>query len=208
MLEDVDFSKDNEYTTIVNLEKKFIEEMQKEMGVSEVKELLQNIKDIEKSVDHTKKMKEKLGTQIHILNQIIVKNNTFWPEKNTYDISPPSALLKVATEVENYFSKTSNIQFEYNNGVSLFRGEFKSKVPKQNFHLKNIYLVILFILDETDGKKMLYGDLKSKIKSYGSKKEKGNLELARNVIELLHNGLIVSSTRVLSKDDPKCIKLS
>ena len=31
--------------------------MQKEMGVSEVKELLQNIKDIEKSVDHTKKMK-------------------------------------------------------------------------------------------------------------------------------------------------------
>lgn len=49
------------------------------MGVSEVKELLQNIKDIEKSVDHTKKIKEKLGTQIHILNQIIVKNNTFWP---------------------------------------------------------------------------------------------------------------------------------
>jgi hypothetical protein len=54
----------------------------------------------------------------------------------------------------------------------------------------------------------LYGDLKSRIKSYGSKKEKGNLELAKNVIELLHNGLIVSSTRVLSKEDPKCIKLS
>jgi hypothetical protein len=69
------------------------------MGVSEVKELLQNIKDIEKSVDHTKKMKEKLGTQIHILNQIIVKNNTFWPEKNTYDIAPPNAFLKVANEV-------------------------------------------------------------------------------------------------------------
>lgn len=55
---------------------------------------------------------------------------------------------------------------------------------------------------------MLYGDLKSQIKSYGSKKEKGNLELSRNVIELLHNGLILSSTRVLSKDDPQCIKLS
>ena len=66
------------------------------MGVSEVKELLQNIKDIEKSVDHTKKLKEKLGPQIHILNQIVVKNNTFWPEKNTYDISPPTVLLKVA----------------------------------------------------------------------------------------------------------------
>ncbi len=31
--------------------------------------------------------------------------------------------------------------------------------------------------------------------------------MARNVIELLHNGLILSSTRLLSKDDPQCIKL-
>jgi hypothetical protein len=68
--------------------------------------------------------------------------------------------------------------------------------------------MILFILDECEGKKILYGDLKSRIKSYGSKKEKGNLELARNVVELLHNGLILSSTRVLSKDNPECIKLS
>lgn len=81
------------------------------MGVSEVKELLQNIKDIEKSVDHTKKIKDRLGSTIHILNQIIVKNNTFWPQKNTYDITPPTVLLKVANEVEAYFSKTSNIQF-------------------------------------------------------------------------------------------------
>ncbi len=42
--------------------------------------------------------------------------------------------------------------------------------------------MILFILDECEGKKILYGDLKSRIKSYGSKKEKGNLELARNVV--------------------------
>ena len=34
------------------------------------------------------------------------------------------------------------------------------------------------------------------------------MELARNVIELLHIGLLVSSTRVLSKEDPKCIKLN
>lgn len=52
----------------------------------------------------------------------------------------------------------------------MFRGEFKSKVPKQNFQLKNIYVVILFILDEAEGKKMFYGELKSRIKSYGSKK--------------------------------------
>lgn len=73
--------------------------MQKEMGVSEVKELLQNIKDVEKSLDHTKKMKDILGAKVHLLNQIIVKNNTFWPEKNTYDISPPTVLLKIAAEV-------------------------------------------------------------------------------------------------------------
>lgn len=46
-----------------------------------------------------------------MLNQIIVKNNTFWPERNTYEISPPNILLKTANEVEAYFSKTSNIQF-------------------------------------------------------------------------------------------------
>lgn len=39
--------------------------------------------------------------------------------------------------------------FEYNNGVSLIRGEFKSKVPKQNFLLKNIYMIILLTLDES-----------------------------------------------------------
>ena len=71
-----------------------------------------------------------------------------------------------------------------------------------------MYMIILFILDEAVGKRMLYGDMKTLIKSYGSKKEKGNLELAKNVIELLHNGLITSSTRILSKDDPKCIKLT
>ncbi len=55
---------------------------------------------------------------------------------------------------------------------------------------------------------MLFGDLKSRIKSYGSKKENANLELAKNVIELIFNGLLVSSTRVISRTDPKSIKLT
>jgi len=55
---------------------------------------------------------------------------------------------------------------------------------------------------------MLYGDIKSRIKSYGAKKENGNLELSKNIIELLHIGLLQSSTKKLSKEDPKCIKLS
>jgi hypothetical protein len=64
------------------------------------------------------------------------------------------------------------------------------------------------ILDEAKDKKMLYGEIKSRIKSYGSKKEKGNLELAKNIVELLHNGMILSSTKVLNKDDSKCVELT
>jgi hypothetical protein len=57
----------------------------------------------------------------------------------------------------------------------MFRGTFKSKVPKQIFKLKNIYTMILFMLDEAQDKKMYFADLKTSFKSYGSKKDKGNL---------------------------------
>jgi len=48
--------------------------------------------------------------KINVSNQIIIKNNTFWPEKNTYDITPPTVLLRIANKMENYFNETSNIQ--------------------------------------------------------------------------------------------------
>jgi hypothetical protein len=50
LLEEVEFSKDLEVGQIIAMEKSFIEEIQKECGVSEVKELVENIKDIEKSI--------------------------------------------------------------------------------------------------------------------------------------------------------------
>lgn len=50
LLEEVEFSKDLEVGQIIAMEKNFIEEIQKECGVSEVKELVENIKDIEKSI--------------------------------------------------------------------------------------------------------------------------------------------------------------
>ncbi len=45
-----------------------------------------------------------------------------------------------------------------------------SKVPKQNFLLKNIYMIILLLLDEAEDKKLFFGDIKTKIKSFGHKK--------------------------------------
>ena len=72
-------------------------------------------------------------------------------------------------------------------------------MPKQNFQLRNIYFIILLLLDEAEGKKMFYADIKDKIKSYGTKKEKGNLELAINITELLHSGLILSKTKKIIK---------
>ena len=68
-----------------------------------------------------------------------------------------------------------------NLGVSLFKGEFETG-KKQNFFLKNIYMMILlFIQEEPDGK-LLYGNLKKRLEASGINKQKGQIELARAVI--------------------------
>jgi len=61
-----------------------------------VKELVENIKDIERSIDLNNKLKNKIKEdQRYPLNQIIIKNGNYWPEKSTYSIeNPPRALLK------------------------------------------------------------------------------------------------------------------
>lgn len=38
-----------------------------------------------------------------------------------------------------------------------------------------MYTMILFMLDEAQDKKMYFADLKTSFKSYGNKKDKGNL---------------------------------
>ena len=97
LLEETDFSEVNDYSKAIELQKKFVEAKQKERGVSEVKQLSKNIKDVEKSYDNTKIVKDKHGQKLHDLNQVIIKTNTFWPEKNTFDITPPTMFLRIAT---------------------------------------------------------------------------------------------------------------
>jgi len=55
--------------------------------VAEIKELVENIKDIEKSIDINNKMKMRINEEKREpLKQIIIKNAIFWPERSTYTI--------------------------------------------------------------------------------------------------------------------------
>ena len=65
------------------MEKRFIEEIQKECDWSEVNELLQLIKDIEKSIKINYKLKDKLSADnIRPFNQIIIQHGNYWPKKS------------------------------------------------------------------------------------------------------------------------------
>lgn len=60
----------------------------------------------------TNKLKQsEIGKKFHFLNQIIIKNNTFWNESTFFDIEPPNALRKCISETINYIEKNANIQF-------------------------------------------------------------------------------------------------
>lgn len=168
-----------------------------------MKELAENIKDIEKSLELNSKLKEKLtADKIAPLNQIIIKTAVYWVEKSTYTVAtPPLALMRPSQVIEEYFHKqNNNIQFEFNNGVSTFKGDF-AKNKRQNFQLKNIYLLILLFIDEAERKTLLFGNLKKKIEAVGGGKQRCQIELARNVIELLFSGLLRSNTKVLKNGD-------
>lgn len=87
--------------------------------------MAENIKDIEKSIDINQKLKNKLDSKkIFPLNQIIIKNANYWPEKSTYNIENPPYLLQQSFNIiSEYFRQANtNIQFEFNSGVSLFKG--------------------------------------------------------------------------------------
>lgn len=74
-------------------------------------------------------------------------------------------------KISDYFkNNNTNIQFEFNSGISLFKGDFDNG-KKQNFQFKNIYMIVLLFIDEE--KKVLFGNLKKKIESVGSNKQKG-----------------------------------
>ena len=115
------------------------------------------------------------------------------------------ALQQSFNVVSEYFKNSNtNIQFEFNTGVSLFKGDFDNG-KKQNFQFKNLYLLILLFIDEE--KKMLFGNLKKKIEAVGINKQKGMIELARVIMELFYAGLITSSTKSIKPGTPNICKI-
>jgi hypothetical protein len=71
--------------------------------------------------------------------------------------------------------------------------------------LKNIYLLILLFVDEEG--RTLFGNLKKKMEAVGVNKQKGVIELARAVIELMYSGLLISPTKSINSGTPQICKL-
>lgn len=117
------------------------------------------MKDIAKSEEVTNNLKKKteIGKKYHFLNQIIIKNNTFWNENTFFDIQPPTVLRNCVQETIKEIEKNANIQFELFNGVSSLRATIGKN--KFNFSIKNIYIVLLLWIDEEPNKKMYYSKL-------------------------------------------------
>lgn len=65
-------------------------------------------------------------------------------------------------------------------------------------------MVLLFIDEE---KRMLYGNLKKKIEAVGTNKQKGTVELARVMMELMYSGLLASSTKSIKPGTPNICKI-
>ena len=64
---------------------------------------------------------------------------------------------------------------------------------KFNFFIKNIYVVILLMIDERPSKKMFYSEIKDRVKPSGRLIDKAYLELSKNLIELTHFGVLKSN---------------
>ena len=69
-----------------------------------------------------------------------------------------------------------------------------------------MHLLVLLFIDEE--KKILYGHLKKKVESTGINKQRGVIELARAVLELLYSGLLISSTKSIKPGTPSICKIS
>ena len=144
--------------------------------------MVENIKDIEKSIDINNKLKNRVRENDRFpLNQIIIKNTNYWPEKNLYNIDvPPKVLLKSHNALMDYFKRENfNIFFEFNTGITIFQGEFDNG-KKQMFQFKNQHLMVLLFIDEAGS--IMYGNLKKKMEATGLNKQRGVIELGRAVL--------------------------
>lgn len=101
--------------------------------------------------------------------------------------------------IREAIGKKGDIKFEFTNGVSMFKGAYPGP-GDQIFQLRNIYLVILLFIDQEKDKTIKFGDLKMKMKNtanQGRRKNKAINELERNIIELLHAGVLRSPNKEL-----------
>ena len=91
----------------------------------------------------------------------------------------------------------------------MFKGIYKGP-GDQIFQLRNIYLIILLFIDQEKDKTIKFGDLKMKMKntaSQGRRKTKAINELERNIIQLLHSGLIRSPNKELKEGEQDVAKV-
>jgi len=80
------------------------------------------------------------------------------------------------------------------------------EAKKFNFQIKNIYIIILLMLDEKPSKKMFYSEIRDRVKPSGRLIDKAYLELSRYLIELIHFGLLKSNKSIKpgTPDIEKC----
>lgn len=70
----------------------------------------------------------------------------------------------------------------------MFTGSFKNKKDTFKFQFKNIYLIILLLIDEQPNKRMFYNEITNKIRAIGSEKTKN--EFIRCLVELKFFGIL------------------
>lgn len=76
-------------------------------------------------------------------------------------------------------------------------GTFKSKKEPFKFQFKNIYLMILLLIDEQPNKRLFFNEITTKIKALGPEKAKN--EFIKCLVELTFFGLL-RTNKDLSKD--------
>ena len=69
--------------------------------------------------------------------------------------------------------------------------------PKKfNFQFKNIYIIILLMLDERPSKRMFYSEIRDRVKPSGRLIDKAYLELSKYLVELVHFGVVKSNKSI------------
>lgn len=147
-------SLDSHYSNAYELESKIVDEIKKGSSENDVKAILNCLKDVKICFEERAKLKSSLS-KFTFFNQIITKSGGHWADTLSYDIQPPE-VLRPCIEAIREAGKNTNFVFELQNGTSLFMGTFKSKKEPFKFQFKNIYLMILLLIDEQPNKRLFF----------------------------------------------------